>query len=520
MSIATEISRLTTLRNNIRTKLIALGIISDNSADLEDCYTAINEITAKSAATYTPTTSSQTISSGQYLSGAQTISGDANLVATNIAEGVTIFGVSGTFKGGVDVDITETADSHGGTVMTVSSENYGYQPIEWLKSTAGIDVGFQTKKTMEFECKFYRESAGAQYLYVSDSGSSLTTNTTAYLSSSGGNWRFGNQTTSPNPSVTTWHTSVQNSTGLKIDGTTVGTYGTMSSFTSTATLKIFSSVDSAVTRIQYLKVKDNGTLIHHFVPAKDLNTGKYGFFDAVSWGFYTNDSATISHGDDVSDPIIRSGVSKVNAFGTTVIDLTSDTVTAASMLSGTTAHNSAGNTITGTIATKTSSDLTASGATVTAPAGYYASSASKSVATGSATTPATTITSSPTITVSSAGLITATNNKTQSVTPTVSAGYVLSGTAGTITVNGSNTNQLSTQGATTYTPTTSDQTIASGKYLTGAQTIKGDANLVAANIADGVSIFGITGSHVGGLDINVTRVSDGHGAYKLQITNN
>ena len=99
MSVSSEISRLTGLRNSIRTKLIALGVISDSSADLEDCYDGIDSITAKASATYTPTTSSQTISAGQYLSGAQTISGDVNLVATNIKSGVTIFGVTGTHEG-------------------------------------------------------------------------------------------------------------------------------------------------------------------------------------------------------------------------------------------------------------------------------------------------------------------------------------------------------------------------------------------------------------------------------------
>jgi len=52
-------------------------------------------IQSKAAATYTPGTSDQTISAGQYLSGAQTISGDANLVAANILSGKTIFGVAG-----------------------------------------------------------------------------------------------------------------------------------------------------------------------------------------------------------------------------------------------------------------------------------------------------------------------------------------------------------------------------------------------------------------------------------------
>lgn len=57
-------------------------------------------VTKKSAATYTPGTSNQTITSGQYLNGAQTIKGDASLVAGNIKSGVSIFGVTGTYAGG------------------------------------------------------------------------------------------------------------------------------------------------------------------------------------------------------------------------------------------------------------------------------------------------------------------------------------------------------------------------------------------------------------------------------------
>lgn len=88
----------------------------------------------------------------------------------------------------------------------------------------------------------------------------------------------------------------------------------------------------------------------------------------------------------------------------------------------------------------------------------------------------------PTISVSSAGLITA------SVTQT--AGYVEAGTK-------SATKQLTTQAAKTYTPGTSDQTIESGVYLTGAQTIEGDSNLVEENIRYGKSIFGVPGSYTG-----------------------
>lgn len=93
----------------------------------------------------------------------------------------------------------------------------------------------------------------------------------------------------------------------------------------------------------------------------------------------------------------------------------------------------------------------------------------------------------PSISVSSGGLITA--------SATQSAGYVTEGTK-------SATKQLTVQAAQTITPGTSNKTIASGRYLTGTQTIKGDANLKAANIAKGVSIFGVTGTHEGGEDVS------------------
>ena len=174
-----------------------------------------------------------------------------------------------------------------------------------------------------------------------------------------------------------------------------------------------------------------------------------------------------------SDPIVADNFPEAIAGISSGTDTSDATATAGDILSGKTAYVAAGK-VTGTIASKSSSNLTASGATVTVPAGYYPSQASKSVATATQATPS--------ITVSSAGLITAKS--------TQSAGYVSSGTK-------SATKQLTTQGAQTITPGTSNKTISSGRYLTGTQTIKGDANLVAANIKKGVSIFGVAGSNEG-----------------------
>ena len=158
------------------------------------------------------------------------------------------------------------------------------------------------------------------------------------------------------------------------------------------------------------------------------------------------------------------------------------------MLSGVTAYSD-GTKYTGTIASKSSSDITASGATVTVPAGYYGSQSSKSVTSGSATAPATISGTSATL---STGSNTITLSKTVSVTPVVSAGYVSSGTAANSSV--SLTAPVTTKAAATITPGTSAQTIAAGTYLTGAQTIAGDADLVASNIKSGVEIFGVTGT--------------------------
>lgn len=120
--------------------------------------------------------------------------------------------------------------------------------------------------------------------------------------------------------------------------------------------------------------------------------------------------------------------------------------TAAQILSGKTAYVK-GSKVTGTIATKTSSNVTTSGNTVSIPAGYYASAVSKTVGTSKV--------------------------------------------------------------AATYTPTTSNQTIKAGYYLSGDQTIKGDANLVAANIKSGTSIFGVTGTY----DNSTPGITKGQGPY-------
>ena len=75
--------------------------------------------------TITPGTTAQTaVAAGRYVTGDVVVAGDANLVPENIAEGVSIFGVSGTHKGG--------ADTVTGTLVVPSSSSAGGIAVQWI----------------------------------------------------------------------------------------------------------------------------------------------------------------------------------------------------------------------------------------------------------------------------------------------------------------------------------------------------------------------------------------------------
>lgn len=221
------------------------------------------------------------------------------------------------------------------------------------------------------------------------------------------------------------------------------------------------------------------------------------------------------------------GVAKVIVNGSTIIDVTQKTVSSNNLLSGITAlgangENVIGNYVAPTFTTqsktvtptessqsifpdsgysglskvtvnaisstyvgsgipqKSSSDLTFTGGTFTTPSGYYSTSAYKNIAVGGLPTPS--------IFLGINGVINA-----SATLPTDA--WIPSSTT-------TSTYQIPSLAATTYTPTTTNQIISSQKYLVGSQTILGDANLVPANIASGVSIFGVNGTHEGGGGVN------------------
>ena len=124
-----------------------------------------SDVTKKSAATYTPKTTDQSFASGQYLSGTQTIKGDANLVAGNIKSGVNIFGVTGTYAGGGSSGgngnnnveayaITDTNPSVSFKTASGTIKIWGYGTI-----TSSGGWGGQTTSLVAFEGDKYHKSA-------------------------------------------------------------------------------------------------------------------------------------------------------------------------------------------------------------------------------------------------------------------------------------------------------------------------------------------------------------------------
>lgn len=76
------------------------------------------QLSTQAAKTITPTTYSQTaVASGKYTTGAVTVAGDTNLVASNIVAGKSIFGVSGSHK-----DPITAVSSLGGSSFSISSD--------------------------------------------------------------------------------------------------------------------------------------------------------------------------------------------------------------------------------------------------------------------------------------------------------------------------------------------------------------------------------------------------------------
>lgn len=500
-----------------------------------------------------------------------TIAGDSNLIASNIRSGVSIFGVAGSYTGSGGTTINNqnktvtpttsqqsiTFDSGYTGLGTVTVNAISTQTKSVSPTTASQDVvpdsgkyltkvtvaamptmtlptaattsatsGFSSKATIGrstadqyINIPIGYNSAGAYYKISAVANGSVN-NPTASKGT------VSNNSISITPSVTS-------TTGYITGGTKTGTAVTVSaSELVSGTLDITTNGTKDVTNYANVNVNisgDSPTIETLTVTPSEseqtFNSSSVDGYKPVTVGAISNDY--------VGSGILRTSAIIPYSIGTHtdtyyVINMVPidnfyftkaapawvpknyfGTATAAQVLSGATFTSASGLAIEGTIESKSSTDITVSGATVNVPAGYYSEAASKSVASGTTTAP-TSI--SGTAASVSTGTNTLTLTKTVSVTPNVTtAGYISSGTAGNSTVT--LTANVTTKGAATITPGTSNQTIASGTYLTGIQTIAGDSDLVAANIKSGVQIFNVTGTFTNDATSTAADILSGKTAY-------
>ena len=211
-------------------------------------------------------------------------------------------------------------------------------------------------------------------------------------------------------------------------------------------------------------------------------------------------------------------VNKVVLGSETLLDLTGDTVTKGTLLAGRSAHNAAGEQIEGEytppdVFTGASAEAAGTSGLVPPPAAgdekkylcgdgswatpeaqttikicrcenmpVYLGDKKVSIFAGAGAAKLQKKTVTPTESQQTVTPDTGYDGMSQVTVEAVPAGYIGSG--------------VTKKAAATYTPKSTDQVIAAGQYLSGAQTIKGDANLVGGNILAGKSIFGVAGTVV------------------------
>lgn len=507
-------------------------------------------IPSKAAATITPGSSDQEIAAGQYLAGKQTIKGDANLLPENIKSGVSIFGVSGTvvedttkevtqatptITVGTDGLITASATQAAGKVEAGTKSTTKQLPVQAAKTVTpgaleqtAVEPGAYTTGAVKVapvptETKSITENG----TYEPNSGkffSSVTVN----VPSSGGEVSLQEKTVIPSESeqTVTPDSGYDGLYSVKVGAVSKTYVGSdvpkQPGKTITPGSNEQTAVDSGVYTTGAVKVDPVPTETKEITGNGTYSPSSGKFFSSVSVNVpfdtqaktvtpsETEQTVTPDSGYDglsgvtvnaIPSTYVGSGVPKQGAKtvtpstsqqtavsgGTYVTDdITVDAMPTGAL--GTPSVDASGlvtaEVVTGGYipnGTKKTLQLTTQATKKVTPS----TSEQTAVNAGVFTTGAVKVAAMPsgdlgTPSVDANGLVTA---------QVETSGYIASGTNKTL--------QLTTQGAQTITPGTSDKTIASGRYLTGTQTIKGDSNLVAGNIKSGVSIFGVSGSYEG-----------------------
>lgn len=193
-----------------------------------------------------------------------------------------------------DIIITATGGTSGGNgILPV-----GYTIVPSIKFTGkqAVDTGIICNQNTEIIAVFTVDYDISAYIY----GVTNDTNTasiTAYRSTSGGYWRFGNQRislTTPVDEEIVW--GIKQNKKRILRGNTASTYSTVNDFTAERTLvlggrKVTDNTIEESTlligKIISLEIYNGDNLVLKFIPCKNAE-GICGFWDTVSEKFFVS----------------------------------------------------------------------------------------------------------------------------------------------------------------------------------------------------------------------------------------
>lgn len=179
------------------------------------------------------------------------------------------------------------------TFTAVNSNGLPYDAeVEYLQSsgTQYIDTGISPHQNIALEIK-WKNTSNQNSKYLFGSGTTNSNCIRAYIGSSS-NWRFGGGSVSINTQDTTTRTATMNKTRITINGTNYNYSGSVGTFSSSTSIKIFAGATGSSqisTRIYYFKVWDNETLVMDLIPVRVGQTGY--MYDRVSGNLFGNDGS-------------------------------------------------------------------------------------------------------------------------------------------------------------------------------------------------------------------------------------
>lgn len=184
---------------------------------------------------------------------------------------------------------TITVDCQGETDTFAVAVAYDAQ-VEYLQSsgTQYIDTGISPHQNIALEIK-WKNTSNQNSKYLFGSGATNSDCIRAYIGSSS-NWRFGGGSVSISTQDTTTRTATMNKIRITINGTNYNYSGSVGTFSSSTSIKIFASATGSLqisTRIYYFKVWDNETLVMDLITVRVGQTGY--MYDRVSGTLFGND---------------------------------------------------------------------------------------------------------------------------------------------------------------------------------------------------------------------------------------